>query len=83
MMIVERKCPHDRIQDCPLYACAHFATPGLPSCLTRDISDGRCDVDAGSDYSLLVLAVQVKFPAVWREIQIAQLGSVTITTQVQ
>jgi len=47
-----RKCPHERIQYCPLYVAAHCA--GLPTCIGRDLEDG-CDVQQGKrDYGALV-----------------------------
>lgn len=42
------KCPHERIQYCPLYVAAHCA--GLPTCIGDNLYDG-CDVTQGKrDY---------------------------------
>ena len=39
-----KKCPHEHVQYCPLYAAGHVA--GLPTCMGQWDWDG-CDVDHG------------------------------------
>ena len=47
------KCPHDRVQFCPLYVAGHVG--GLPTCMGKWDEEG-CDVDHGrADYCKLVV----------------------------
>lgn len=47
-----KKCPHGRVEFCPLYVAGHVA--GLPTCMVQWDFDG-CDVDHGrADYGSLV-----------------------------
>lgn len=46
------KCPHGRVEHCPLYVAGHVV--GLPTCMVKWDFDG-CDVDHGrKDYGQLV-----------------------------
>jgi hypothetical protein len=47
-----KKCPHERVQYCPLYVAGHVV--GLSTCMVKWDFDG-CDVDHGrADYGQLV-----------------------------
>lgn len=47
-----RRCPHDRIQYCPLYVAAHVV--GLPTCIGRNLDEG-CDISQRKlDYGTIV-----------------------------
>lgn len=56
----EGRCPHDRVQDCPLYVAGHV--PGLPTCMTGDWAYG-CSVERGeAAYARLIQACRVAAP---------------------
>lgn len=43
----DRRCPHARIEFCPLYVAAHEAGPG---CDDGRLGDGGCAVSRGMNY---------------------------------
>lgn len=47
-----RKCPHDRVEHCPLYVAAHEA--GGFGCDDGRLQEGGCAVDRGMDYGSAV-----------------------------
>jgi hypothetical protein len=60
-----RKCPHERVQYCPLYVAGHAA--GLPTCMGQWDYDG-CDVDHGrEDYGQLVAQLHRVAPDIIKE----------------
>ena len=61
------KCPHDRIQYCPLYVGMHIA--GGPSCWPKDNNpeENGCAVDQGADYGKLVAKFAAQHPREYAE----------------
>ena len=55
-----RRCPHARIQFCPLYVAAHVPNGG--GCDDGHIHDGRCAVDRGMDYGCELARIRGKDP---------------------
>lgn len=65
MVPMARKCPHDRIQYCPLYLAGHEC--GLATCMDKWDYDG-CDVDHGrKDYGQLVAELYRQKPEIIKE----------------
>ena len=54
----ERRCPHTRIQDCPLYIASHYGDG--TGCLD-DMAD-PCLVARGRSYDALLRPVRMKHP---------------------
>lgn len=65
------KCPHAKIQYCPLYIGMHIA--GGPSCWpkTGDLENG-CAVDQGASYEDLVAAFFRAHPEDFAEVTMAE-----------
>jgi hypothetical protein len=57
---ITKKCPHERVQYCPLYVAGHEC--GLATCMDKWDYEG-CDVDHGrKDYGQLVAALSRQKP---------------------
>lgn len=71
------KCPHARIQYCPLYIGMHIV--GGPSCwpANNDLDMG-CAVDQGASYEALVTAFFRAYPADFAEVTLAERRSETV-----
>ncbi len=67
-----RKCPHAKIQYCPLYVGMHIVDG--PSCWHKNLEDG-CAVDHGASYEDLVAAFFRAHPADFAEITLAERAS--------
>lgn len=54
------KCPHNRIERCPLYHAAHVAELAHLGCV-RDLAE-PCLVEKGGDYKMMVEALRCADP---------------------
>jgi hypothetical protein len=67
---MSRKCPHAKIQYCPLYVGMHIVDG--PSCISTKLDEGLCAVDLGASYEDLVAAFFRAHPAMFSEITLAE-----------
>src|SRR5947199_10391366 len=60
--VAKRRCPHERIEFCPLYVAAHDGSLCGLGCDDGKLEMGECRIDRGADYGAAIAQLSKRAP---------------------